>query len=239
MTVGEIIPVSYAEILRAGIPALRGLGFSFSTAERGVHSLVAAQAASGLALAFLRIAAAKPLAVPGGFERRPGAAPHATRLDARGKSLLETAPFALDLVTAYGTRDGRAALLVENWFGAIFVADIALRARRSGLNLAVFYHEERADDLAPFQGSGMVWIEHARITGGGAPHRVLLDVASRYSAAAPLLDAMAVPSPSRLLLVADKAPLRHGVSHPLAGAAWQEAEVWPASLQQAIDQHFN
>lgn len=91
--------VSYGEMRRAAVDALRGLGLSFGQAEDAVEALLVTQAAFGRGYGLIRLAEAAR------DDSRPRPAPESTgkgqeRIDLRGATLLPWAERIADLLRA-------------------------------------------------------------------------------------------------------------------------------------------
>lgn len=247
MSATATVKVSYAELERLGIHALRGLGYSFSVAERAVRVLAATEAATGLALRYISSASDQLAATSKTVATVETLAPGVTRVDARNKALLEMSPFLLDLLTAEARQLGSAALLVEKCRGMPFIADFSLRARRLGLTIVALYEQAETRALAPFAAAGAVYVTDGAIAGGA-----LSDSGEAWAQAATLLRANGVEaaiteqgrSTGRLLLLA-QAPsggatkmnlltLRDQIALDPNGPSWQCAQSWPAALDGAI-----
>jgi hypothetical protein len=231
--------VSYAELARLGVHALRGLGYSFSVAERSAHVLAATEAVTGQGLGYLsrqerRIAdssrsTADLTVVEGGV----------TRLDGRQKSLLELSPFIVDLVAADVRRRRTSVLAVDHCHGAPFIADLALRARNANLALLMLYQDDDVDQ------SGKVLVDGRGIEGSairdGEAAAALVDGWLTRAAASPVggrpnLLCLAGNGDGRDRL--DLSGLYREIGGEIAGAAWQGAAAWAGKFGAAIQGHI-
>jgi hypothetical protein len=142
------VRAAMSEIIRVGGWALRGLGFPFGVAERGIPFVAWAEAAHGRALRCMRLTE----------ERMSGSALSAspTRLRedsaswsllARGKHLLESGPPAIDLLTADARLCGRARLEISAVFGMYLVPALCALAARRGLTCVAVYRCDEGDIL--------------------------------------------------------------------------------------------
>lgn len=128
-----------AEVVRVGGWALRGLGYPFGVAERGIRLLAWAEAVHGQALRSLRLAEEAIIgsaAGPAAARVRDGEA--SWRIDGAGKHLLEVGPPAVDLLTADARRHGKGHVRLSDVIGAVVLAALTdLAARRDLFCIAV------------------------------------------------------------------------------------------------------
>lgn len=133
------VAVSYQEIYRNGVHALRGLGYSFAIAERSARTLATAQAATGGAFRALmessqsfRGSAGERVIVKRDEARE-------ILIDCQGKSLLELSPFLIDAFAAGAHNIDDYCLTAFHWGDEVFLADMAIRGRTVGLPITVTY----------------------------------------------------------------------------------------------------
>lgn len=167
------VRAAMSEIVRVGGWSLRGLGFKFGVAERGIPFIVWAEAVHGQAIRCLRLTESRVNA------SSTNAAPSRVREDetswlvnANRKHLVEIGPTMVDLLTSDVRRHGHAYLDVDETFGMYLAPALcALAAQRNFTCIAVYRGD--ADDLVPegFPPSG--WIAACPAKGGsvfaGAP----------------------------------------------------------------------
>ncbi|WP_342642098.1 hypothetical protein [Rhodoligotrophos ferricapiens] len=237
----DLIPVSYAELVRSGVHALRGLGFRFSSAERGAHTLAASQAATGLALRAIRLAqdriGLRDRPAIGVSELRAGI----LRIDAGGRSLLEMAPLLVDALAADAKRHGRAVLLAENCPDLPFVVDLAVRSRHLACAMACLYQSGSQGDATAggFVGRG------DQLIGGALTSEAFAMIASspvieRFNAGS-LVSACDGGRDRVLLLASDgdadalaEEPLWPGLFSRSERQGWQDASRWLGAIEQSI-----
>lgn len=142
-----------SEIIRVGGWALRGLGYPFGVAERGVRLVAWAEAAHGDAIKRLRMA--EPLlaeTIGTGIPRRYRDDAGAWSVDGLGKHLLEVGPPAIDLLTSDARQTGSGRLALDNVIGHDFLATLVdLTARRRLACVAAYTtapFEPMPDELA-------------------------------------------------------------------------------------------
>ena len=130
---------SMSEIVRVGGWALRGIGYPFGVAERGVRLLAWTEAAGGEAIKHLRLSeAAVEQSHAAAPCERAGDASSGRTIDANGRHLLEIGPPAIDLVT-HDARHGSVGYVgVDSVFGFGFLpslANLLVHRRLSGIFL--------------------------------------------------------------------------------------------------------
>ncbi|MGF7160607.1 hypothetical protein FHS85_002238 [Rhodoligotrophos appendicifer] len=230
----EMIAVSYAELLRNGVHALRGLGYSFSTAERGAHTLAASQAATGTALNALRLMGQQPRApLPKAVITKEHAS-GCLSIDAGGRCLLELAPLLLDALVADAKRYGCAELMVENCRDMPFVVDFAARSRHLTDEILCLY--QGALDEAVMGGFATAG---GAVVGGrmsAAEMALALAESSRFPERATEF-ITAQGTPGRVVLLAQGQETSRGRSLAVKFSHtenWQDAETWLPSIDRAI-----
>jgi hypothetical protein len=97
----QLLNVAYSELTRVLPWSLRALGYSFGTADRGAHLVATAAAMDPAALDAMVRAQARPISRPT-LRHTPGS----LMIDAKGTSLLEIGPVAVDYLAAHA--DGAA-----------------------------------------------------------------------------------------------------------------------------------
>jgi len=131
----QTIHTATGELLRIGIDALRGLGFSFFQADRLARTIVWNEVTAGNGISFLRHNASK---IAASFEARMACDEAIVEsgamysLDAGGKSLLESGMRALDLAHAGASQKSRGAVIVVNTFGEQIASDYAYQSLQRG-----------------------------------------------------------------------------------------------------------
>lgn len=134
------VHTALGECLRTGIDALRGLGFSFSVADRLARTLTWSEAVGLNGLRHVRQDEDRiRLAMTRRFGIRPVACAGAdfNVLDASGKSILEAGPRALDLANAGARSDGAGVVVVKDTFGWPFLGEIAQTSVERGLSIFI------------------------------------------------------------------------------------------------------
>jgi hypothetical protein len=139
---------SMSEILRVGGWALRGIGYPFGTAERGVRLLAWTEATGGKAIESLRLAEAA-------VEQSHSAAPceHAgdpdsgRRVHAKGRHLLEIGAPAIDLVTHDARHASVGHVAVDGVFGLGFLPSLANLLAHRKLSGILLYGAAEADRM--------------------------------------------------------------------------------------------
>jgi hypothetical protein len=175
------------------------------------------------------------------------------RLDAESKSLLEMSPFLLDLVVAEARCRGTAVLTVENCHGMPFIADLALRARNTGITLLVLYSGDMSAPGHEPNRMGKVLVDGMEVQGGALsdPKVATAAVMSRLAQhgiefSSSWTDADQNEG-ARLLLIGylpgqtaniDLAGLYGEIGEEKDGAAWQSAAAWPVKLGVAMRGHI-
>ena len=117
---------SMSEIVRVGGWALRGIGYPFGVAERGVRLLAWTEAAGGEAIKHLRLSEAA-------VERSHAATPcertgdvgSGRTIRANGRHLIEIGPPAIDLVTHDARHASVGCVAVDGVFGFGFLPSLA------------------------------------------------------------------------------------------------------------------
>jgi hypothetical protein len=130
------IHTAVGELQRTAIDALRGLGLSFSLADRGTHALTWTEAVHGCGLRIIgqneqRIREAVPRSF--GYSERTIRAQPCSILDATGKSVLETGPRAFDLADAQAKMSGLGLAMVRGTFGTTLLGEFVTRSVERGL----------------------------------------------------------------------------------------------------------
>ncbi len=242
------IPVSYTELARQGVLALRGLGYSFSIAERAAHTLATTEAVTGLGLKCLQASAQRIEATAATSLTAATAATGVTVVNAGGKSLLELSPFLLDVASGDAERFGRSAVLVDDVDGMPFLADIALRAATHGLAIWVTYSSRKEPQSLAARPASFT-VRDRRISG-----RPLADPATVWQRTGERLEA----SPLASIIPSLSAPVREGTGRVLivggkagadlgmletegdaAAADWQLADTWQRAFDRAIQGHID
>ncbi|HKX07820.1 MAG TPA: hypothetical protein VJN67_06475 [Stellaceae bacterium] len=117
---------SMSEIVRVGGWALRGIGYPFGVAERGVRLLAWTEAAGGEAIKHLRLS---ETAVEQSHSAAPceraGDAGSGRVLHANGRHLLEIGPPAIDLATHDARHGSLGHVAVDSVFGFGFLPSLA------------------------------------------------------------------------------------------------------------------
>ncbi len=122
----SIVLSSMSEIVRVGGWALRGIGYPFGVAERGVRLLAWTEAAGGEAIKHLRLS---ETAVEQSHSAAPceraGDAASGRTIRANGRHLIEIGPPAIDLVTHDARHGSVGHVSVDGVFGFGFLASLA------------------------------------------------------------------------------------------------------------------
>ena len=157
---------SMSEILRVGGWALRGIGYPFGTAERGVRLLAWTEATGGKAIASLRQAesaveqshAAAPC-------EREGDPVSGRRVHAKGRHLLEIGAPAVDLVTHDARHDSAGHVAVDGVFGLGLLPSLANLLAHRKLSGIFIYGAAEADRM-PDGWSRTGWLIVHKAAGG-------------------------------------------------------------------------
>lgn len=139
------VSAAMSEIVRVGGWALRGLGYQFGVAERGIPFIAWAEAAHGQVIRSLRLTEESTTA----SARRP--APQrrlesetSWLVDGHDKHLLEIGPPAIDLLTMGSRKSGYSSVRISNMFGLFLVPALcSVAARRKIVAIAIY---RSADD---------------------------------------------------------------------------------------------
>ncbi|MGE3150636.1 MAG: hypothetical protein AB7K04_16390, partial [Pseudorhodoplanes sp.] len=148
---------SIGELIRIGIDALRGQGFTFFQADALTHTLAWAEGVHHRGWRFMREEEER---IAEGIGRPFTLKEHAVGsvpcffLDAGGKSVLESGLRALDLGNAAARQSGRGAVFVRDTFGMFLLGDLAFRSHERGLATLVLYSSPSSDSL--FEGTGAI-----------------------------------------------------------------------------------
>ncbi len=131
---------SMSEILRVGGWALRGIGYPFGVAERGVRLLAWTEAAGGEAIKSLRLAEPAVAQSHGAAPCERAGDPGAGRvLRANGRHLIEIGAPAVDLVTHDARHTAAGHLAVHDVFGLAFLPSLGnLLAHRQLSGVFIF-----------------------------------------------------------------------------------------------------
>jgi hypothetical protein len=139
---------SMSEILRVGGWALRGIGYPFGVAERGVRLIAWSEAAGGKAIAGLRLAepavAQSHSAAP---SERAGDSGAGRVVHAKGRYLLEIGAPAVDLVTHDARRASVGHVTVDGIFGLGLLPSLADLLARRKLSGVFIYGAAEADPM--------------------------------------------------------------------------------------------
>jgi hypothetical protein len=135
-----------SEIIRVGGWSLRGLGYPFGVAERGIRFIAWTEAVHGGAIRALRLAEAGITAsapLPPLQRNRDGQA--GWRLEGRSKHLLEVGPPAIDLLTADAHGQGAGHVALTGTIGGGLLASLTDLAARRGLACLACYRAADSD----------------------------------------------------------------------------------------------
>ncbi len=139
---------SMSEILRVGGWALRGIGYPFGVAERGVRLLAWSEATGGKAIAGVRLAepavAQSQSAAPC---ERAGTIRLGRTVHAKGRHLLEIGPPAVDLVTHDARHASVGHVAVDGVFGLSLMSALADLLARRRLSALFLYGAAEADSM--------------------------------------------------------------------------------------------
>lgn len=142
------VRAAMSEIIRVGGWSLRGLGFPFGVAERGIPFIAWAEAAHGQTMRSIRLTEDKVIRsaeLPSPTRRRGDRASWSLRAD--DKHLLEVGPPAIDLLTADARKHGRARVDIDAGFGMYLVPALCALAARRGLTCVAVYRSCETDRL--------------------------------------------------------------------------------------------
>jgi hypothetical protein len=137
-----------SEIIRVGGWSLRGLGYPFGVAERGIRFIAWTEAVHGGAIKALRLAEAAVTStapLPPLQRCRDGLT--AWQLAGRSKHLLEVGPPAVDLLTADARSQGVGHITLTDTIGAGLLASLADLAARRGLACFACYRAAQGDAI--------------------------------------------------------------------------------------------
>ena len=137
-----------SEIIRVGGWSLRGLGYTFGVAERGIRFIAWSEAVHGGAVKALRLAEAAIAAtapLPPMQRNRDGST--AWRLAGQGKHLLEVGPPAVDLLTADARDQGVGHVTLTEIIGAGLLASLADLTARRGMACFICYRAAKGDAI--------------------------------------------------------------------------------------------
>jgi hypothetical protein len=139
---------SMSEILRVGGWALRGIGYPFGVAERGVRMLAWIEATGGEAVRHLRLSEA---AVEASHSAAPcehcGDSCSGRTVHANGRHLLEFGAPAIDLVTHDARQASVGHVAVDGVFGFGFLPSLANLLAHRKLSGIFFYGATKTDPL--------------------------------------------------------------------------------------------
>lgn len=217
------IHTSVGEVLRLSIEALRGLGYSFSAADRLSRMIVWAEAVNGCAFRFMRMEESRIRAGQGGrlgLQERPFSGGSVTRLDGAGKSILDSGPRAFDLANAGALANGLGVTELLRTFGTDLVGELLSRSMernvaalvlvRPDLDMGEAARFDRPAVWLAFPGGGLVAAMARPGEGGtadvGSPFGALVSLLVDNAAGADLVAAFEAASDhgkdfSRMLIV--------------------------------------
>jgi hypothetical protein len=139
---------SMSEIVRVGGWALRGIGYPFGVAERGVRLLAWSEAAGGEAIKSLRLSeAAVERSHSADPCERQGDPASGRTLHAKGRHLIEIGAPAIDLVTHDARHASIGHVAVDGVFGLGFLPSLANLIAHRKLSGIFFYGAADADRL--------------------------------------------------------------------------------------------
>lgn len=131
---------SLSEILRVGGWALRGVGYPFGVAERGVRLLAWTEAVGGGAVAGLRRHEALiEVSQTAGRSRHAGDAASGRTVDANGRHLLELGGPAIDLATIDARLGQGGHVAVQDTIGLALLPGLANLLAHRGLTALMLY----------------------------------------------------------------------------------------------------
>lgn len=135
------VHTAVGECLRTGIDALRGLGFSFSVADRLARALTWPEATGLNSFRYVRLNEDRiraAMKLPFALSTPIAGQVEVNVLDAAGKSLFEAGPRALDLANADARIHGVGLAVVRQTFGALLLGELAQTSVERGLGVFIF-----------------------------------------------------------------------------------------------------